>query len=174
MHVLQGILSDGRTLLLAVAPAASPGVKSAAAAAMAAGAAAALQASGVAISVHGKEEMLPWKAFHAMAHMVRARPLSCHHLRIKLAPAGSADQGDRMPCEAFCCHLLQQAALEAVCGATPAAQLLAHDALLPAWRAAASTLRLCSEVTQHVAASCRPVHPVHWQHIKLLMQVAGR
>jgi hypothetical protein len=76
MHVLQGILSDGRTLLLALAPAASPGVRSAAAAAMAAAAATALQASGMAISVHGKEEMLPWKAFHAMAHMVRARPLS--------------------------------------------------------------------------------------------------
>jgi hypothetical protein len=72
MRVLQGILSDGRTLLLAVAPAASPGVKSAAAAAMAAGAAAALQASGMATSVHSKAEMLPWQAFHAMAYMVRA------------------------------------------------------------------------------------------------------
>ena len=52
----------------------------------------------------------------------------------------------------ICRHLLQQAALEAVCSATPAAQLLADHALLPAWRAAASTLRQCSEVMLYTAA----------------------
>ena len=39
-----------------------------------------------------------------------------------------------------------QAALEALCGATPAAELHAHKALLPAWQAVAHALRLCSEV----------------------------
>jgi hypothetical protein len=52
----------------------------------------------------------------------------------------------------ICRHVLQQAALEAVCGATPAVQLLADNALLPAWRAVASTLQRCSEVMLYTAA----------------------
>ena len=38
---------------------------------MATGAAAALQATGMATTVHTKEEMLPWQAFYAMSYMVR-------------------------------------------------------------------------------------------------------
>ena len=39
-----------------------------------------------------------------------------------------------------------QAALDAVCGATSAAHLMAYDALLPAWNAAGATLQFCSKV----------------------------
>jgi hypothetical protein len=149
------MLSDGRTLLLAVAPAASPGVKSAAAAAIAAGAAAALhsdlQSTDVATMVHTEEEMLPCQAFYAMSYMVRISTMvmvcrlmheTCMH-GLRWSPGRSVD---------LCVQCLQQAALEAVCSATPAAQLLAHKALLPAWRAAASTLQLCSEVVQCMVA----------------------
>ena len=62
-------------MLLAVAPAASPGVKSAAVLVMAVGSAAALQSAvqstDVATTVHTEEEMLPRQAFYAMAYMVR-------------------------------------------------------------------------------------------------------
>ena len=43
-------------------------------------------------------------------------------------------------------HLLQQAALDALCGATSAADLLGDRALLLAWKAAAVTLRHCCKV----------------------------
>jgi hypothetical protein len=48
--------------------------------------------------------------------------------------------------------LLQQAALEAVCGATPVADLIAHNALLPAWESAARVLKLCEKVMQGTLA----------------------
>ena len=72
IHLLQGILLESRPLLLAVAPAASPNDKSAAALTMATSAAAALQATGMATTLHTKEEMLPWQAFYAMSYMVSA------------------------------------------------------------------------------------------------------
>ena len=43
-------------------------------------------------------------------------------------------------------HLLQQAALDALCGATSAADLFVDRALVEAWKAAAVTLRHCCEV----------------------------
>ena len=66
--MLQGILLAGMPLLLAVAPAASPCVNSAAALTMATGAAAALQSTGVATTLHTAEA---WQAFYAMSYMVR-------------------------------------------------------------------------------------------------------
>ena len=168
MCVLQGILSDGRTLLLLVAPAASPGINCAAAAAMAAGAAAALPASGIVMSARGKEGMLPWQAFHAMAYMVRESNMVKGPYQWHALPPLSADRWDHSAYVELCCHFHQQAALEAVCGATHAAQLLADNVLLSAWRAAASTLRLCSEVMQcTVLQDCAPRVQVSRQHTAL-------
>ena len=173
MHVLQGILSDGRTLLLAVPPAASPSVKSATAAAMAAGATAALQASGMAISVHGKEEMLPWKAFHAMAHMVRARSLSWRHVRIKLACACCADHQNSRPLEAFCCLSAATGGTGGslwrnTCGAAASSQCAAASV-------ASCCINTATLLTGDASHGCtlQPVHPVHWQHIKPLMRLSG-
>ena len=146
--MLQGILLAGTPLLLAVAPAASPCVNSAAALTMATGAAAALQSTGLATTLHTAEA---WQAFYATSYMVRT---SSSFLASSMDVSGmrSADHLHRKAHEA--CHLLQQAALEAVCGATPPKQLLAHDALQPAWQAAASTLQLCSEVMLYTTAPC--------------------
>ena len=153
------MLSDGRTLLLATAPAASPGVKSAAVLALATGAAAALQSTGVATTLYAEQAMLPRQAFSAMSYMVRTSTSVVAFMLMSLACAGFA--GQQVRSVDLCRHLLQQAALEAVCGATPAAQLLAHNALLPAWRAAASALQLCSEVVQcMLATDCKPMRPV--------------
>jgi hypothetical protein len=71
VYALQGILSDGRTLLMAVAPAASAGTKAAAVNAMADGIAAVLHPSGMVTKMLNDEDMLPWQAFHSMAYLVR-------------------------------------------------------------------------------------------------------
>ena len=70
LYMLQGILSDGRPLLMAVAPAASVSVKAAAICAMAAGFEAALQPSGLVTMLLKDEDMLPWQAFQSMTYMV--------------------------------------------------------------------------------------------------------
>ena len=140
---------------------------------MAAGAAAALPASGIVMSARGKEGMLPWQAFHAMAYMVRESNMVKGPYQWHALPPLSADRWDHSAYVELCCHFHQQAALEAVCGATPAAQLLADNVLLSAWRAAASTLRLCSEVMQcTVLQDCAPRVQVSRQHTALSMSAS--
>jgi hypothetical protein len=50
--------------------------------------------------------------------------------------------------------IAHQAAMDAVCGATSAEELLAHNALLPAWKAAGSTLQYCCEVIGSRCCKC--------------------
>ena len=68
--MLQGLLSDGRPLLMAVAPAASISAKSAAIITMAIGLEAALFPSGEVDTILSDEHLLPWRAYHSMAYMV--------------------------------------------------------------------------------------------------------
>jgi hypothetical protein len=68
--LLQGFLSDGRSLLLAVAPAASAGMKAAAIVAMAGGVEAAMLIFGMLNTLQTSEDMFQWQAFHFMAYMV--------------------------------------------------------------------------------------------------------
>jgi hypothetical protein len=141
---VQSILSDSRPLLLAVAPEASMPVKGTAISAIVAGLADALQPQ----AMYTDEEMLPWQAFYSMGYMVHTYH-NC--LCTGMASAMVISRSTRLRgCSfTFCSmihHLRQQAALEAICGATSAAQLLVHAALLPAWQAAAVTLQLCAKV----------------------------
>lgn len=69
----QAELSDGRPLLMAVAPCASADAKAQAAAALALGAKAAVHGLGAAMD---PEEILAWQAFHGMAYMVSTRFLT--------------------------------------------------------------------------------------------------
>ena len=68
--MLQGLLSDGRPLLMAVAPTASISAKSAAIITMAIGLEAALFPSGEVDTILNDEHLLPWRAYHSMAYMV--------------------------------------------------------------------------------------------------------
>ena len=71
MWMLQGMLSDGRPLLTAVAPATSTGVKAAAVYTMGKRLALALDPSGALFTQRNNKHLLPWRAFHLMAYMVR-------------------------------------------------------------------------------------------------------
>ena len=71
MWMLQAMLSDGRPLLAAVAPAASASVKADAVFTMGNRLAAALEPSGVLDTRRNDRHLLPWRAFHLMAYMVR-------------------------------------------------------------------------------------------------------
>ena len=70
VYMPQGVLSDGRPLLMAVAPAATARVKAAAAAALAAGLSAALRPDGMVNNMLKEGYMLQWRAVHCMAYMV--------------------------------------------------------------------------------------------------------
>jgi hypothetical protein len=147
---------------MAVTPAASPGVQSAAVIALAAGLTAVLQPTGTVVTMHPGKDTLPWQAFYAAAYVVRGliiiKMSTC--VSTSLAAACFADEQNRDACVKLCVHMLQQAALEAACGATPVTQLLApHGGLLPAWQAAASTLHRCSAVMLTTAAPrCRTIN----------------
>jgi hypothetical protein len=72
MWMLQGMLSDGRPMLMAVAPAASAYVRAAAVVLMGNRLTAALRPSGALDTLLDDAHLLPWRAFHLMAYMVRA------------------------------------------------------------------------------------------------------
>ena len=77
VHLLQGILLESRPLLLAVAPAASPNDKSAAALTMATSAAAALQATGMATTgAHPRGDAPVASVLRHVIHGERANPWS--------------------------------------------------------------------------------------------------
>ena len=137
--MLQGMLSDGRSLLMAVAPAASISVKSAAVVSMADGLAAALFPSGEVDKMLDDEHLLPWRASHSMAYMVRTSIVEIACVDARASVRSGCHQQTVV-------HLLQQAALDAVCGATSAADLLGSGALPRAWQAAALALQWCCEV----------------------------
>ena len=82
MWMLQGMLSDGRPSLEAVAPAASMHVKAAAVAVMGNRLTAALGPSGGLSTLLDDAHLLPWRAFHLMAYMVRAH--TSHRWRTSL------------------------------------------------------------------------------------------
>ena len=71
MWMLQGMLSDGRPLLAAVAPAASTSVTAAAVSTMGNRLTAALDSSGALDTQLDDAHLLPWRAFQSMAYMVR-------------------------------------------------------------------------------------------------------
>ena len=70
MDMLQGIISNGTALLMAVMPAASPSIQSAAVIALAAGLTAVLQPTGTVVTMHPGKDTLPWQAFYAAAYVV--------------------------------------------------------------------------------------------------------
>lgn len=181
MFMPQGALSDGRPLLMAVAPAATAKVKAAAAAAMAAGLSAALRPDGMVNNMLKEGYMLQWRAVHCMAYMVGLGRM--HSICASPgcgAPAfrGLSDQDAcvmRLITHAMC---VCQAALDAVCGATSAAHLMAYDALLQSWNAAGATLQFCTKVMRSCFAAwaghtpwglhlCE-VGPIVWRSIKRL------
>jgi hypothetical protein len=157
MFMPQGALSDGRPLLMAVAPAATAKVKAAAAAAMAAGLSAALRPDGMVNNMLKEGYMLQWRAVHSMAYMVGLgfRP-SSHLLSPWCGAPASRCLSDQEACmlrlvtHAAC---VCQAALDAVCSATSAAHLMAYNALLPAWNAAGATLQFCTKVMRWIDAA---------------------
>jgi hypothetical protein len=71
MWVLQGMLSDGRPLLMTAAPAASARLKAAAVVVMGNRLTAALRPPGALDTLLDDAHLLPWRAFHLMAYMVR-------------------------------------------------------------------------------------------------------
>lgn len=78
MWMLQGMLSDGRPLLMAVAPAASAWVKAATVFTMGSRLTVALDPSGALDALRDDAQPLPWRAFHLMAYMVRTRSRLLH------------------------------------------------------------------------------------------------
>jgi hypothetical protein len=71
MWMLQGMLSDGRPLLEAVAHAASASMTAAAVFMMGNRLTAALEPSGALDTLLDDADLLPWRALHLMAYMVR-------------------------------------------------------------------------------------------------------
>jgi hypothetical protein len=71
MWMLQGMLSDGRPLLMAVAPEAGHSAKAAAVVAIGNRVEAVLMPSGARDAMLHDDRLLPWQAFHLMAYMVR-------------------------------------------------------------------------------------------------------
>ena len=67
----QGVLSDGRPLLMAVAPVTSAKAKAGAICAMAAALEASVHDDGMAAAAYEDDHTLPWRAYNVMAYMVR-------------------------------------------------------------------------------------------------------
>jgi hypothetical protein len=129
-------------MLLAVAPAASADMKAAAVIELAGGLQDALQPTGMVRTMLTDQHMLPRGALHGIHGT----------LLPSLFPAFRSLNHCLLICmlrvfTGVPTHM-KQAALDAVCGASDPADLLAYAALFPAWHAAAGTLLHCTEVTQ--------------------------